>query len=268
MGGQGGRASSDPVTGAGYLLRGFRLLLRPGVRRYVLAPLLVNVAVFGGLLYLAWSHLGELRVYVEGWLPGWLAFLSWLLVPLFFVVALLVLVFGFSTLGNLLAAPFNGFLAEAVERSLNGRAPGPEGGMLGVAREMLRSVGSQVRKLGYLGLRAVPLLALFLVPGVNVLAPLLWLVFGAWMMAIEYGDYPMANHGLSFTEQRALLRRRRLLVLGFGGAASAALLVPGLNLAVIPAAVAGATALWVEQLAPLVQGGSSSDRGSPPGRTA
>jgi CysZ protein len=265
MGSQDPRSSNSPFTGAAYLLRGFRLLLRPGVRRYVLAPLLVNVLVFGGLLYLAWSHLGNLRAYVEGWLPGWLDFLSWVLVPLLLALSLLVLFFGFSTVGNLLAAPFNGFLAEAVERSLTGAAPETAGGLLGVAREAARSLASQARKLGYLALRGVPLLGLFLVPGVNLAAPFLWLAFGAWMLAIEYGDYPMANHGLGFAEQRALLRRRRLLSLGFGGAASAALLVPGLNLAVIPAAVAGATALWVEQLAPLARGGARPGPEPPPG---
>jgi CysZ protein len=240
-----------PLTGARYLLRGFGLLLRPGVRRYVLGPLLVNVLVFGGLIYWGWSYLPELRAQVEGWLPDWLDFLSWVLVPVLVLLSALVLFFGFSTLGNLVAAPFNGFLAEAVERSLTGRAPEGPTGVLGVTREAARSLGSQVRKLGYLAVLAVPLLLLFLVPGLNLAAPFLWLLLSAWMMAIEYGDYPMANHGLSFVEQRALLRRQRLLSLGFGGAASAALLVPGLNLAVIPAAVAGATALWVERLAPM-----------------
>ncbi|MEZ5582290.1 MAG: hypothetical protein R3F37_05475 [Candidatus Competibacteraceae bacterium] len=44
----------------------------------------------------------------------------------------------------------------------------------------------------------MPLLVLFVIPGVNVIAPLLWLVFGAWMLALQYADYPMGNHGLRF----------------------------------------------------------------------
>ena len=99
------RLSNNPLTGASYLLRGFRLLLRPGVKRYVAGPLLINIVVFGGLLYLAWSYLGELRVYVEGWLPGWLDFLSWILVPLLFLLSVLVLLFGFSTVGRLMICP-------------------------------------------------------------------------------------------------------------------------------------------------------------------
>ena len=58
---------------------------------------------------------------------------------------------------------------------------------------------------------------LFLIPGINLAAPFLWGLFSAWMLAIEYADYPMANHMLRFPEQRKRLRRRRLLSWGFGG---------------------------------------------------
>jgi CysZ protein len=245
--------SNNPLTGAAYLLRGFGLLLRPGVRRYVVAPLLVNVVVFASLLYLLWSQFEGLRLYVEGWLPDWLDVLAWVLLPLLVLLSALVLFFGFSAVGNLLASPFNGFLSQAVERSLGGSQPDTGGDLLDTLREAGRDVRSQVRKIGYFVSRGVPLLILFLVPGLNLAAPFLWLAFSAWMLAVEYGDYAMANHGLGFAEQRQLLARRRLLVMGFGGATSVALLIPGLNLAVIPAAVAGATALWMEQLAPLAR---------------
>jgi CysZ protein len=254
---RGRSASNNPLTGAGYLLRGFRLLARSGIKRYVVAPLLVNIIVFGTLFYLLWSQFGSLRTYVEGWLPDWLDFLSWLLLPLVVLLSALVLFFGFSALGNLFAAPFNGFLAEAVERTLTGTAPEASGGFASVMREAARDVRSQIRKLGYFVSRAVPLLLFFLVPGLNLAAPFLWFAFSAWMLAVEYADYAMANHGLSFSQQRDILAHRRWLALGFGGATSVALLVPGLNLAVIPAAVAGATALWVEQLAPELRPGGA-----------
>jgi CysZ protein len=58
----------------------------------------------------------------------------------------------------------------------------------------------------------------------------------------------MENGGLRFAQTRKLLHRRRGLSLGFGGAVAVALLLPGINLLVMPAAVAGATLLWVERL--------------------
>ena len=100
----------------------------------------------------------------------------------------------------------------------------------------------------YVAVRSLPLLVLFVIPGINVVAPVVWMVVGAWMLAITYVDYPMANHGIGFDDLLARLRARRLLGLGFGGAAMTALAVPVLNFFVIPCAVAGATAMWVEQL--------------------
>ena len=35
-------------------------------------------------------------------------------------------------------------------------------------------------------------------------------LFSAWFMALEYGDYPMANHGISFKEQHRRLKQTRL----------------------------------------------------------
>ncbi|MOA66565.1 putative sulfate transport protein CysZ [compost metagenome] len=45
----------------------------------------------------------------------------------------------------------------------------------------------------------------------------------------------------------AWLRAKRWQSLGFGAATYAALLVPGLNILLMPAAVAGATLFWVRE---------------------
>jgi CysZ protein len=243
-----------PVIGATYFIRGLRLLTRPGLKRYVAVPLAVNVLVFGLLLWLAIGQFDALLAYLTpdlpAWLPGWLidavAALVWLL---FGVAAAVVVFFSFSILANLIAAPFNGLLAEAVERHLTGRlARSDDGGWRTALREAPGALLDELRKLAYFARWALPFLLLFLIPGVNLLAPFAWLLFSAWMLAAEYTDYPMGNHGLKALEQRKRLQGNRLLTYGFGGVTLAATLVPVLNFFVMPAAVAGATALWVERL--------------------
>ncbi len=238
---------NNPLTGARYLLRGFGLVLEPRIRRFVVIPLAINTLVFTILIYCLYLGAGRLSGLLESWLPDWLDWLRFLIWPLFGLVALLVMVFGFSIVGNLISAPFNGFLAEAVERNLTGRALEPAPGWSALAREVVRSVRSELRKLGYTLVRAIPILLLMWLPIVNLAASVGWVVFGAWMMAIQYADYPMANHGLSFPEQRARLAQRKMLSIGFGGAVMLALMIPILNFLVIPASVAGATAMWVEE---------------------
>lgn len=239
--------SKDSLLGVRYFFRGLGLITKPGVRRYVAIPLAINSLLFASLIAYGWTILGQLREATEQWLPAWLDWLSWLLIPLFIISAVLVLVYGFSLLANLIAAPFNGWLAEAVEHKLTGQTPASMTANE-LLRETFRSLYSEIRKLAYFLVRAVLLLLLFLIPGVNVIAPFLWLLFSAWMLAIEYLDYPMGNHGIKFAAQRQLLSRRRWLGLSFGAAVMVAMMIPGLNFVAIPTAVAGATAMWSEQL--------------------
>ena len=240
------RGRNNPVSGAMYFLRGFAIVTHPGIRRYVVIPLLINTVLFAALVYFGASWLVG---FATDMLPGWLDFLAWILVPGFVVAALMAGFYTFNLLANLIAAPFNGLLAEAVERHLTGRSPpSADRGWGAFLRELGPTVAAELRKLAYVAIRSLPPLALFFIPVVNVVAPFVWMVLGAWMLAVTYVDYPMANHGIGFAELRARLADRRLLSLGFGGAAMAALAVPVLNFLVIPCAVAGATAMWVEQL--------------------
>jgi CysZ protein len=186
--------------------------------------------------------------WMEARVPSWLHWLEWLLWPLF-VLTLLVLVFySFGLVANLIAAPFNALLAEKVELHLTGRPLSAGGGLAKAMRELVPTLVDEVRKVMYSLLWAVPFLILFLIPGVNLAAPVLWFLYTAWMLALQYVDYPMGNHGFKFSAMRSALRKRRLLGLGFGAAAAGMTLVPVLNFIVMPSAVAGATALWVGEL--------------------
>lgn len=239
---------NNPAAGFGHALTGLRLLFRPGLRRFVAIPLVVNVVVFSLLI---WGGARLFEDFMRHMLPqdSWLSHLSWLLWPVFAVAAVLLLFYGFTVVANLIAAPFNGLLAEKVEVVLGGKTPVDAGGWSQVLRDFLPSIVSELRKLLYFVLRAIPLLVLFLVPGINLVAPFLWLAFSAWFLALEYGDYPMGNHGILFREQHARMRRIRLNALGFGAGITLLMAVPGLNFLAMPAGVAGATALWVRELA-------------------
>ncbi|MDX1512579.1 MAG: sulfate transporter CysZ, partial [Gammaproteobacteria bacterium] len=215
------------------------------IRAYVVIPLLINIFVFTALIYFG---AGQLQSLLDRMLPEWLDWLQWLLLPLFLIAALLIAFFMFNMVANLISAPFNGLLAEAVERRLSGRKP-MEGGLGKLLQDLWRTLGSELRKLGYILIRAVPILVLMPFPGLNVIGSVLWILFSAWMLAVTYADYPMGNHGISFPEQRGILAKRRFMSLGFGASVMAALAVPILNFLVIPSAVAGATAMWVEELA-------------------
>ena len=232
-----------------YLGTGWRLVRTPGIRRFVIAPLAVNVAVFGGLGWWAVATFGD-------WIGQWhvierfgdvwgVGFLLALVQLLFTLAMLFALAWAFTLLANLVGAPFNGLLAERVEGHLTGRVP-DDPGWLSMIRSTPRLLGSEIAKLVYLGVWLIPLLLLQFVPVLNVVAPLLLFVFGAWMLALEYLDYPLGNHGALFRDVRREARARRPRALGFGFGVAALSAVPLVNLFVMPIAVAGATALYVD----------------------
>jgi CysZ protein len=94
---------------------------------------------------------------------------------------------------------------------------------------------------------ALALFLISLIPVINLIAPVLWVIFGSWLLSLEYLDYPMGNHDLVFDEEKRRLGERRGIALGFGGAVMVLTSIPIVNFVTMPVAVAGATLLWVEQ---------------------
>lgn len=238
---------TQSLMGASYLLRGFHLIHRPGLRLYAYIPFTINTLLFTTLIWLGTAQFSTL---INTLLPEWLDWLRWLLWPLFALTMMVIAFFIFSMIANLIGAPFNGLLAKAVEQQLTGQPINQSSTWAESFREALSAIGMELIKISYFALRAIPLLILFLIPGLNIIAPFLWFAFSAWMLALEYMDYPMGNHGITFPEQRQRLQRHHLLGLGFGGATLLANSIPLVNFLVMPSAVAGATALWVGQLKP------------------
>jgi CysZ protein len=150
-------------------------------------------------------------------------------------------------LANIIAAPFNGFLAEKVEVVVRGQDDFPPFSGAELMAMVPRTLGREMRKLSYFLPRAIALLILSFIPVLNILAAPLWLVFGVWMMAVQYIDYPADNNKMSWDDMLAWLREKRWQSMSFGGITYLALLVPGLNIVMMPAAVAGATLFWVRE---------------------
>lgn len=238
--------SAQPLGGPHYLNAGFKMIMRPGLRIFVLLPLSINILVFFGLIYFAVQRFNGWVTQLMPNLPSWLSFLDYILWPLFVVLVLLIIFFTFTTIANLIASPFNSFLAEKVEIVARGGDHFPPFSWVELFAMVPRTLAREMRKLGYFLPRALGLLILSLIPGVNIIAAPLWVIFNIWMMAVQYIDYPADNNKVSWTVMLQWLRSQRFLSLGFGGITYLALMVPVFNLIAMPAAIAGATLLWVD----------------------
>ena len=148
----------------------------------------------------------------------------------------------------MLTSPFHALLAEKVEESITGEPVPALEGIAAALLEVPRALFREIRKFLYYVPMALAVLILTIIPAFNAFAPLGWFLLGAWMMSLQFVDYPMDNHRLPFREVRDACAERRLSTIGFGGTVAFFTGIPLLNLVVIPAAVIGATLLWCEEL--------------------
>ncbi|WP_041522490.1 sulfate transporter CysZ [Gilvimarinus agarilyticus] len=238
----------NPAHAVDYLTRGAGLLVSPGLKRFIIVPLLANIVVFT-LATVALIHLfSDFLTFLMGWLPGWLEFLAWLLWAIFACVILFVYGYSFNVITNLIAAPFYGILAEKIEQKLTGVTPPEETW----AQLIPRTLGRELVKLWYFITRGLLVLLLVLVswfiPGLNLVVLVVGALWSAWCMAVQYIDYPADNHQTPFDRMRYLLGQAPLTSYPFGGMVMLASMIPIVNIFAMPIAVAGATVYWVESL--------------------
>lgn len=240
---------SNPLTGVTYFINGLSLINTRGIRRYALIPLLINILLFSAGLWFAFVQFETFIAWALSSLPGWLSWLEWIMWPLFALTFYGLVFFGFSIIANIIAAPFSGPLAAAVERYITGNQNIRTNKTF--IQEVKDSIGNELIKLKYSLYLMIPLAFLSLLslafPLISPVVAVLWMIYAIWVLTLEYADFPMANHGMAFKHIKDKLAEKRLLSLGFGSMVMLATLIPFINFLVMPIAVAGATKMYVKE---------------------
>jgi CysZ protein len=226
------KKGNNPLFAIGFLFKGLKLLTRPELRKFIIIPMAINVVLYSTALTLSYFYISAL---IDQFIPDWLLWLSWILWPLFFISFFIIGSFTFMVLANMLASPFYGKLSAKTLAMATGQQ------LVAHEQPLAKVLVAETKRIGYLAGRALPLLIVSVIPGINVIAPFLWALFGAWGMALEYFAYPLENYGVLFSDQKKLVKSIRLGALSFGGLAVLGLTVPLLNIIVAPVAVIGAT---------------------------
>ena len=208
-------------------------------------PLIINSVLFASLIWFGYEQFSPMVDKLMSNVPAILGFLRgiiWFIISIFTAIFVF---FSFTPIANIVAAPFNALLSEKIETRLSGKSISSNSSFIKMVRA---SVLSQLGKLVYILFWSAALLLISLIPLINFAAPFLWVIFGSWMLSLEYLDYPMGNHELDFKQEKQILAARKGLALGYGSSVMVLTSIPLLNFIVMPVAVAGATVLWVEQL--------------------
>jgi CysZ protein len=223
------------IQGIQYFFSGLQMTFSPAVRPFVIMPALVSLIIIVSGLTLGFSYVTDLSSYLVSALPSWLSFLQWILEPLLYLTGLLVGAWSFGLIATIVGSPFLGDLSTRIESLTPSDVPW--------WRQLGPTMLRELRKIAYHLPRILLLVVVSFIPVLNALAPLLWLGFGAWMMAVQFCDYTTENRTHEFSETLTLLGSHRAATIGFGLCVTVAMSIPLLNFIVAPVAVTGGTLL-------------------------
>ena len=234
------------TSGPQYLLNGFRLIFAPKARRYIILPLLLNTLLFIGLWYGGYQLTDSLIQWFHQAVPSWLQWLGFLFYFLYILSMMIVTIYCYGILAVLIGSPFYGMLSEHIQAKLSNNPP-PEMSNIEILAMIPKAVLREIRKILYYIPWIILILICTFIPVLNLATALMWFAFGAWVQAIQYIDYPFDNNQKSFAELKITLSQNKGLALSFGGMTMLFMMIPIVNIFTIPAAVAGATNMWVDR---------------------
>jgi len=117
-------------------------------------------------------------------------------------------------------------------------------GILGAIREGGRAMSEELRRLFFFALLQGAILLLGLVvPGGQLVAPLVMVAVTVLFLPLDYASYTLDRRHVRFREKRRWVLGHRVAMIGFGTGAFLTLLVPGLNFVALPGLVVSGTLL-------------------------
>jgi CysZ protein len=240
------RPMRDFFAGVSFLLRGVGMYARsPGIMVLGLLPAVISGALMIGSIVALAYYVDDLATFITPYAGGWNANvrdLTRALVSIAIVFAWVLLsVLFFTAITLTIGQPFYEAISKNVEDKLGG-VPGEVD--VSFWKTLPRTILDSARLILFAALVGVLLFALGLIPAFGqIVVPVLAMLFGGWMLALELTGVPFERRGLRLRDRRRMLRGRRAMAVGFGAATFICFLIPLGAVLLMPAAVAGATLL-------------------------
>jgi len=230
-----------PFRAAGFIKGHPRLL------KFIIIPFLINVVILSLAVYWGLSFFNSVAVnYIpqgEAWYWAVLSYFLWILAVL---ITMVLVFFGFTVTGAVIASPFNDLLSEKTEEILTG-TPNDEPFVFKVfIRDAMHTVLDESKKIFIFVILMLLLLPLNLLPGGSLPYSVLTILLTIFFLVVEYTGYVFYRKHLTFRDQRRFIFSEKFLMLGFGTGVMGILAIPFLQFFCIPLGVVGATRLWYD----------------------
>ncbi len=249
------------TQGAGLPLRAVGFLLeRPKLWLLVAIPLAFNITMF--TIILVWG-IGTVPDFVHGMLSDSSAALAaregflwsllgylvagarWLATLFLWLLVLVVVYYLFIPLSLLIAAPFNDRIAETAERACGFDIVDDRPLVKMVLSEALYAVVCEAKRLALIVSVFIFLLPLNFLPVVgNVVYFVLSFTWACWCGALEFTGYAADRRHMGLRRKLAILRANLAPCMGFGLATVMLMMIPFLNVLMVPVGAVGGTLLF------------------------
>ena len=213
--------------------------------KYIIVPFIINVVVLSGAIYWGLSFFNSIAVHYipqgDAWYWVILSYFVWTAAIL---VTMVLVFFGFTVTGAIIAAPFNDILSEKTEELLTGILNDEPFVFKVFLKDAMHTVMDESKKIIIFVVFMVLLLPLNLLPGGSLPYSILTVLLTIFFLVVEYTGYVFYRKHLTFRDQRRFIFSQKFLLLGFGTGIMGVLVVPFLQFFCIPLGVVGATRLW------------------------
>lgn len=228
-----------PFRAAGFIRK------HGGLIKYIIVPFLINVVLLSLAVYWGLSFFNSVVVHFIPQGDAWYwVILSYFLWTAAVLLTMILIFFGFTVTGSIIASPFNDILSEKTEEILTG-IPHEEPFVLRVfLKDATMTVIDESKKVAVFVVLMLLLLPLNLFPGGTLPYSVLSVLLTVFFLTVEYTGYVFSRKHLTFRDQRRFIFSRKFLLTGFGVGVMAVLAVPFLQFFSIPLGVVGATRLW------------------------
>jgi uncharacterized protein involved in cysteine biosynthesis len=247
------------AEGARLHLEAWRMLRRErALWGVALVPFVTSAATCTAALVAVIVYAAPLHAFVTGWMPAFQAnsVVSWLWVAparallgivgllLFLAASASAIVLAFLS-ASLLSAPFLDVLSRRVEALTLGRVEVTGlGGFAGLLRDAARAAREELRRTAFfLALQGTIVVVGLVVPGGQVVAAPALVLVTMLFLPLSYAAYTLDRRGVPFATRRRWVVEHAPVMLGYGGTAFLAFLVPGLNFLFLPVLVSSGTLL-------------------------
>lgn len=238
------------MTGFRYPFRAVGFILdHPSLLKYIVWPFLINGLVFGSGFFFFLTKLDNLLSFIPKDDSWFWDLLFYVLVVLLTMIFLIVAFYAFTIIGNIVASPFNSALSEKTETLMNCAPVSSSSRVIPFFRDVLHSIGTEIKRLLFFLLWLIPLLLINVIPIVGPYLYFAWMLFfTCYAVTFSFMDYSLDRRYRSFLRKNQIILSNKAMMLGFGSVGMIMGLIPIVNFFLIPVMVVAGTLMTIDVL--------------------